>query len=405
MRVQEKILSIDSDPRVCREPESTMQDDNCPSLKASNCNQEINLIAPQSGSVTIPEANSSDAGSKQLAQQKIKQTHRKNPMICHLSDTDSESSNFPSDTPELTQFAISRTAEISHLREKLQSVELHSPNNQHNKVENLLDDVFGALKDYSEEMTSSIRYASTIQQALLPGEQSLQRIVGSFVFNSPKNIVSGDFFWYSIRYGRVIIASVDCTGHGVPAALLSIIGHNMLNSIVNEKNITEPAQILKQMNQRLQRIFENSESGSCAINDGMDIAIISIDPNKRSIDFAGARRPLCGFVDGEFVKIRGDLYSIGVHSPVSAEFTQHKISFGLQDMFYLGSDGFTDQFGGPNHKKIGTRKFEQFLGELQCLSVQEQKLRAEAFFIEWKKHYEQTDDVLLLGIKPGSLLC
>ena len=273
------------------------------------------------------------------------------------------------------------------------------------QVENLLNDVFGTLKDYTDEMHSSIRYASQIQKALLPGENNLKRLMDAFVFASAKNIVSGDFFWLTIRYGRVILAVADCTGHGVPAALLSIIGHDMLNSIVNEKGITEPAQILKQLNQRVKRVFENGEEGSSTLKDGMDIAVISIDPDTRIIDFAGARRPISGFINGEFVKIKGDLLSIGAHSPVSTEFTPHRIAFGPQDVFYLGSDGFADQFGGPNNKKIGTRKYEEFLKELYLLDVAEQKCRAEAFFQEWRNQNEQTDDVLLIGIKPGSLIC
>lgn len=405
MHTPEKVLIVDSDPRACGEIENAMRGDNYSILTANNYDEAMNLIASEKVSRIILGTNSTGSGSDQFIQQVSEHTSGKNTMVCHLKDTDSECSNFPSSASPLTQFAISRTSDISHLREKFQSVDLDTHNHQDSKVENLLDEVFGTLKEYTEEMTSSIRYASTIQKALLPGENSLGRVIESFVFNSPKNIVSGDFFWFTIRYGRVILASVDCTGHGVPAALLSIIGHDMLNSIVNEKNITEPAQILKQMNQRVQRIFENSENGCSVIKDGMDIAIISIDPNTRSIDFAGARRPLCGFINGEFVKIKGDLYSIGIHSPISAEFKQHRITFGLHDMFYLGSDGFTDQFGGPDHKKIGTRKFEQFLGALRRFDVKEQKLRAETFFRDWKKHYEQTDDVLLLGIKPGSLLC
>lgn len=405
MPTLQKVLIIDSDPRTCGEIETAMAGEYYSVLKASNYDEAMGLIASEEVSRIILGTHSAGADSYEFIQQVSEQTHGKNTMVCHLTDSESAPYSFPSATSELTQFTISRSSDISHLREKFQSVDFGSRNDQKDKVENLLDEVFGTLKDYTAEVHSSIRYASQIQKALLPGEPSLRRVVDSFVFASPKNVVSGDFFWYSIRYGRVIIAVADCTGHGVPAALLSIIGHNMLNSIVNEKNITEPAQILKQMNQCVQRIFENGESGSSAINDGMDIGIISIDPEACTIDFAGAHRPLTGFVNGEFVKIKGDLHSIGIHTPISTEFTQHKISFGTQDIFYLGSDGLSDQFGGPSNKKIGSRKFEQFLSSLRCFDVTEQKRRTETFFQEWKKHHEQTDDVLLLGIKPGSLMC
>ena len=323
----------------------------------------------------------------------------------NLSDSSKGLLNFPAVSSEFTQYGISKQSEVHLLKEKLNSACINTIPHQQNRVGNAINEVFGTLRDYTTEMYNSIRYASQIQKALLPGEQSLKRIIDCFVFNSPKDIVSGDFFWYTIRFNRVILAVADCTGHGVPAALLSIIGHDLLNNTVNERNITEPAQILKQMNLRIQRTFENVEDGSDTIKDGMDVAIITIDPLNGTIDFAGARRPLYGFVSGEFVKIKGDLHSIGGHSPVSAEFTQHRIKFGAQDIFYLGSDGFADQFGGPNHKKIGSRQFEQFLSVLRFFNVIEQKKRVDAFFQEWKKHNEQTDDVLLLGIKPGSLLC
>jgi serine phosphatase RsbU (regulator of sigma subunit) len=321
------------------------------------------------------------------------------------TDSDAGLMNFPGVASEFTQYEISKTSEAHLLKERLSAAYVSESKNKNTAMENAVNQVFGTLKDYTTEMRSSIRYASQIQKALLPGEHSLRRIMDCFVFNSPKDIVSGDFFWYSVRFNRVILAVADCTGHGVPAALLSIIGNDVLNSVVNEKNITEPAEILKQVNLRIHRMFENNENGADAIKDGMDLAVISIDPSTCTLDFAGARRPLCGFVDGEFTKIKGDLYSIGIHSPLSAQFKQHRIKYGANDMFYLGSDGFADQFGGPANKKIGTRQFEQFLSVLRFFNIAEQKRRTEIFFQNWRKHGEQTDDVLLMGIKPGSLSC
>jgi serine phosphatase RsbU (regulator of sigma subunit) len=322
-----------------------------------------------------------------------------------LKDSDNGLMNFPSVASELTEYEISKSAEAHLLKENLNAAYVSESQNKSSKVESAVNEVFGTLKDYTNEMYDSIRYASQIQKALLPGEHSLRKIMDCFVFNSPKDIVSGDFFWYSVRFNRVILAVADCTGHGVPAALLSIIGNDILNNVVNEKNITEPSEILKHVNLRVHRMFENNINGADAIKDGMDLAVISIDPAANTIDFAGARRPLCGFVNGEFLKIKGDLLSIGIHSPVSAEFRQHRIAYGADDVFYLGSDGFADQFGGPLNKKIGSRQFDQFLSVLRFFRIQEQKKRTEAFFHEWKKHNEQTDDVLFMGIKPGSLSC
>ncbi len=322
-----------------------------------------------------------------------------------FTDSDNGLINFPATTSELTQFEIIKTSEAHLLKEKLGEAYGSDSQNNTKKVASAVNEVFGALKEYTTEMCSSIRYASQIQKALLPGEHSLKRVMDCFVYSAPKDIVSGDFFWYSVRFNRVILAVADCTGHGVPAALLSIIGNDILNSVVNEKNITEPAEILKHVNLRIHRMFENNIDGADAIKDGMDIAVISIDPAAGTIDFAGARRPLCGFVNGEFMKVKGDLYSIGIHSPISAEFKQHRIKYGVNDMFYLGSDGFADQFGGPQNKKIGSRNFEQFLSALRFFTTSDQKKRTETFFQDWKNQNEQTDDVLILGIKPGSLSC
>lgn len=405
MNTTEKIIIIDSDPQTCGEIKNAMMCEQYSILTASNYEEALGLISSEDVTRIILGSHAAGADSNRFVQQLNEQNRGKQTIICHMSDTDRAVTNFPAGNSALTQFAVSRTSDIQLMKEKFRSVNNSAEGSKKEKVDTLLDEVFGALKDYTTEMCDSIRYARQIQKALLPGEHSLKRIMDCFVFNSPKNIVSGDFFWYTVRFNRVILAVADCTGHGVPAALMSIIGHDTLNSIVNEQSLTEPAQILKQLNMRVHRVFENQEDGADSIKDGMDLAVISIDPSSRTIEFAGARRPLTAFLNGEFVKIKGDLHCIGIHTPVSAEFKQHRVHFGPQDVIYLGSDGYADQFGGPHNKKMGSRKFEQFLTELHPLDTTEQKKSAETFFQEWKTINEQTDDVLLLGIKPGSLLC
>lgn len=405
MKTPEKIIIIDSDPKSYGEIQTAMMNEQYAVLTASNCEDALGLINSEDVKRIILGSNFCGSDSRQFVQQLNKQNRGKETIVCHMSDSDTAAANFPTETSALTHFAISRTSDIQLMKEKFRSANQNAEGSSQEKVDTLLDEVFGALKDYTTEMCDSMRYARQIQKALLPGEHSLKRIMDCFVINSPKNIVSGDFFWYTVRFNRVILAVADCTGHGVPAALMSIIGHDMLNSIVNEQSLTEPAQILKQLNMRVHRIFENGEDGADSIKDGMDLAVISIDPAKRTIEFAGARRPLTGFFDGEFTKIKGDLHCIGVHTPISAEFTQHSLRFGTEDVIYLGSDGYADQFGGAYCKKMGTRKFEQLVAEWHQLDTTEQKKTAETFFHEWKGNNEQTDDVLLVGIKPGSLLC
>lgn len=400
-----KVLIIEADPKTRIELQTAMSCENYSILNASNYAEALSLIHSETVSRIILGSEETGADSNHFVQQVSEQTRGRKAMICHLTDSPGTLTSFPCTTSELTQFAISRTSEIHQLKEKFRAVDLGAfENREVNKVENLLDEVFGTLKEYTTEMCDSIRYARQIQKAVLPGEASLRRIVDSFVLNTPRNIVSGDFFWYTVRFNRVIIAVADCTGHGVPGALLSLIGHDTLNSIVNEKNISEPAEIIKQLNLRFKRVFENSDGDDHSIKDGMDIAVISIDPQTRTLEYSGARRPLIGFVNGEVIKIKGDIFSIGVHTPVSAEFRQHRISFGNDDTFYLTSDGYADQFGGEYNKKIGSRQFEELLGTLHQFPVSVQKNELESFFNNWKKHHAQTDDVLVMGIKPGSLL-
>lgn len=405
MNTAQKVLIVGADPVSSVEIEKAMSCDRFSILKASSFDDALSLINSENVSKIILGQNSSSKESFRFIKQLSKETRGRKAMICHLTDSDKVLTCFPKVASEITQFSLSREAEIHQLREKFHSAEINSHGNEKaEKVDELLTEVFGTLKDYNSEMSDSIRYASTIQKAILPGEHSIRRIADSFVFNSPKNILSGDFFWFTVRFNRVIIAVADCTGHGIPGALLSLIGHDMLNTIVNEKNINEPAKILKQLNQKFQRIFENKEVGSPTIKDGMDIAIVSINPENRTIDFAGARRPLTAIVDGQLIKLKGDFHSIGVHTPVSVEYNEHRLIFGADDMFYLGSDGFADQFGGSSNKKIGSRQYEQILSEVHQFPTYEQKAKLQQYFNDWKQYRDQTDDVLVLGIRPGSLL-
>lgn len=404
MNYIEKVLVIDSDPSVYVEIESAMDSKHFEILGTDNYEDALALIS--SGAVSKIVLGS-DHGGKNLQQFVTRigrETRGRKAAICHLTDSEQATITFPRAVSELTQFAISRKSEIHKLKEKFASLDLSSGLSQAPKVENLLDEVFHTLQEYTTEMSDSIRYASKIQKAVLHGESSLSRIAESFVLNIPRNIVSGDFFWYTVRFNRVIIAVADCTGHGVPGALLSIMGHNMLNTIVNEKNIFEPKDIIKQLNYRFQRIFENPGNDSPTMRDGMDVAIMAINTQNLTMDFAGARRPLFGIINGLPIKIKGDLYAVGVHTPLSAEFKQHRISFGHDDIFYLGSDGYADQFGGPSNKKIGSRQFEQALSDISHCTMSEQKSILLAEFNNWKQHNPQTDDVLVLGIKPGSLI-
>ena len=296
----------------------------------------------------------------------------------------------PFNVSELMMSINSRLGRVEAIREENQ-VEVESLSSER--------DIY---KGINEDITSSIRYAEKIQKVFFPKSEEIASFVQDhFVFFKPRDIVSGDIFWWKKINGKMVIAAVDCTGHGVPGALLSIVACNMLEKIVGENVITKPSEILRMLNISFYELIHNADQGE--IKDGMDISVCTIDKNKKTLEFSGAARPCIHVTTNDDGKpklnfIKGDTLSItGIG--IIGDFTNHKINYKNNDTLYLYSDGFTDQFGGEIDKKIGTKNLRDLIIEIQGDSMTEQHNRIDSFFAKWKGNYEQIDDVLLMGIK------
>lgn len=250
----------------------------------------------------------------------------------------------------------------------------------------------------NKDITDSISYASKIQHAILPSNALIkQHLPNSFVLYMTKDIVSGDFYWFTHFDGFSIIASVDCTGHGVPGAFMSLIGYNQLNRIVNELKITNPKDILVELNAGVIGVLHKNETES---KDGMDIAICKINHKQNTLEYAGAMRPLWMVNNGELTEVRADKIPIGTKQKDRSEkieYTTHTIELGKGNTFYIFTDGYADQFGGPKEKKFSTSKFKELLIANSKLSFEEQLAKVKQEHINWKGVYEQIDDILVIG--------
>lgn len=255
------------------------------------------------------------------------------------------------------------------------------------------------IEENNKHITDSIKYAKRIQEAFLPSEDGVREYLkNSFVIYKPKDIVSGDFYWVERKNNKILFAVVDCTGHGVPGAFMSIIGFKGLNQIVNEYDHTKPSEILNELNRNVSNTLRQKVEDS-VIRDGMDIAICCLDLEKNILEFAGANNPLVIIRDGEILKIKGDKHPIGNFvGEDEYEFTNNEITLLPNDKIYIFSDGFMDQFGGPGGKKLKYANFKKLLLSNHQKPMREQKEAIEVFFTEWTKDFEQIDDVCLIGV-------
>lgn len=263
----------------------------------------------------------------------------------------------------------------------------------------LLNDQKVIIEENHRSITDSIRYAEKIQHSILPDPNYIRRYLPeSFVLFKPKDIVSGDFYWFAQSGDKKVIAAVDCTGHGVPGALMSMLGNSLLNRIVNDLNITEPAQILNELRNGV--INSLKKNGTDPANGGMDMALCTIDSENRKLEFAGAFNPLVYVRNGEIGQVRANRMPIGRYIHKSTEpFTNHVLDIEPGDVFYLFSDGFQDQFGGPKDRKFGSKQFKQLLLSIHELPILKQKAALEKALTDWQGDQEQIDDVVVIGFR------
>ncbi|MCC6369614.1 MAG: SpoIIE family protein phosphatase [Bacteroidia bacterium] len=256
------------------------------------------------------------------------------------------------------------------------------------------------LHEKNLDITASIQYAKRIQEAILPAKDQIYSKMGKiFILYRPKDIVSGDFYWFAEKNGVKIFAVVDCTGHGVPGAFMSMIGHNLLNQIVLENGITDPADILNHLHRGIQAALRQGHN-VISTNDGMDVSMITINSATAQVQWAGANRPLVLLSpEGEFSRLEGDKFPVGgAQAHVDRMFTCKAVEAKKGSMAYMFSDGYADQFGGEKGKKFMVKRLHETLVAIHQQPAGEQQNELEKQFLEWKKEHEQVDDVLVVGI-------
>ncbi len=259
-----------------------------------------------------------------------------------------------------------------------------------------LSHAYDEIELKNNEIIDSIRYAKRIQSALLPAKDKLNSHLGKhFIFYLPKDVVAGDFYWMEKMDNKLLFAVADCTGHGVPGAMVSVVCNNGLNRSVREHKLTDPAQILEKTRSIVLEEFEKSEE---IVNDGMDIALCCLDG--QTLYYAGAHTPLWIIRNGSYQieEIKADKQPVGKFEK-AGPFTSHKIELNKGDQIYLSSDGYADQFGGERGKKMKTTNFKKLLLSLTELDMNEKETHLKNAFEEWRRDLEQIDDVCVMGIQ------
>jgi len=256
------------------------------------------------------------------------------------------------------------------------------------------------LAEKNKDITDSIRYAKRIQEAILPPDKIIRKhLPNSFVFAKPKDIVSGDFYWIDKKDDLIVFAAVDCTGHGVPGAFMSIVGHNLLSQSLTETTEVVPSLLLDKLNRGVSETLKQT-SEDTKLRDGMDIALCTINFKLMELQFAGAYNPLFIVRGGEFIEVKGDNIAIGSYvDSQESKYNNHKIQLQKGDTIYIFTDGYIDQFGGPDGKKFKLNQFKTMLSTLNGVSMDQQKIALEKSIDEWRGVLQQVDDILVIGVR------
>ena len=267
-------------------------------------------------------------------------------------------------------------------------------------TQDILEEQKGQLEVQNKKITFSIKYAHRIQSSILPAESFKNRLFPqNFVTYLPKDIVSGDFYWMEEKDNKKILSIVDCTGHGVPGALMSMIGHNTLNEIVNQKGITDPALALTHLHEGVRKKLSQEESQN---HDGMDLGICVLEQNgsdKVKLTYAGAKHTLYVVNDGELIELDGDRKSIGgANSEAQREYQNKTMELSKGATLYLTTDGFIDQ-NCPNRKRFNKKRFKELIEEVKNLDIKEQKEHFEKALVEHQQNAEQRDDITLVTVR------
>jgi len=258
----------------------------------------------------------------------------------------------------------------------------------------------------NQNITASINYARRIQNSVLPIKENITKIIPeTFVFIKPKDIVSGDFCWFTEinKNGNsedklTLIAAIDCTGHGIPGAFMSLVGNSLLNDVIHIKGISNPSRILEKLHEEIIVTLKKEEKDSATV-DGMDVSLCVIDRKNKVLEFASTGQPLVLVKNGHTEVIRSGKYPIGLVLKKERQYETYRFSLEEKDTFYIFSDGYTDQFGGPDDEKFSETRFEKLLSNIHHLDLQEQEKIVASTLDDWKGNKPQLDDILVIGMR------
>ena len=250
-----------------------------------------------------------------------------------------------------------------------------------------------------KNVTDSIRYAKRLQESILPPDSRVRQMLpDSFVLYRPKDIVSGDFYWVDEVKGKIVVAAVDCTGHGVPGAFMSLVGYNGLNQAIKEHGLVRPADILGDLN-RIAYETLHKDRDKFLVRDGMDMALCTLDNTSMILEYAGANSPLYIVRDGQLLQFAPDKMPVGGFDLEGRAFTEHRVQLEPGDALYIFSDGYPDQFGGERGKKFLYRRFRDLLVTISDEPMDRQKVLLQDALNTWKGNHDQVDDILVMGIR------
>lgn len=285
------------------------------------------------------------------------------------------------DKQELEMIVTERTVEIQDQKEE---------------IERSRDEI----AKYAKDITDSIKYAKRIQNAIFPKMDDVQKVLPeSFVLFRSKDLVSGDFYFAEQSGDDRIFCAVDCTGHGVPGGFMSIVANNLLQQAINQLGMTKPSEILNYLNHGVTHTLHQTYEES-TVKDGMDLALCTWNTKTHKVQFAGAYNPVYIFSDGELTELKGDRFPVGTFiGEQIREFTNREVQLKKGDMIYLFSDGYSDQFGGSEGKKLKVRRFRELLKSIHHLPVKEQYDKLYKHLRNWMREYEQVDDIVVMGVR------
>ncbi|TAE15000.1 MAG: serine/threonine protein kinase, partial [Bacteroidetes bacterium] len=279
---------------------------------------------------------------------------------------------------------------------------LYRANRRKKRDNALLQTQKNEIQRINDDITASIAYAKRIQEAMLPTQTQLQHFLPEhFILFQPRDVVSGDFYWFQEKEGLLFLSAIDCTGHGVPGAFMSMMGDALLNQIVLDKALKHPDLILNEMHREIRKTLRQEDNEN---KDGMDLAIVVLDIAQKRLEFAGAHCPLVLIQDQKLHYVKGDRLSVGGFQPeLERVFTRQTFSLDSPTVFYIFSDGYQDQFGGKDRRKFSIARFREMLLEIHNLPAKQQKDHLQIQINAWSKesNEKQIDDRLVIGVKVG----